>query len=262
MRESLMKTIEGARLMNGKVAMITGAASGIGKACAEIFSHQGCKLILVDINDEGLKRVGQEITQGGGEAVIIHGDVTREKDLDRIFQLGETYQGGMDILINNAGGGLPTEFFSIPAHEWDQIIRLNLTSIFLMSQRAALIFRRKGKGVIVNIASQAGRSVSPTAGCHYTASKAGVLGFTRHAATILAPFNIRVNAVCPGITNSERIVKRLHEQGRMEEAGRSIPLGRIGDVYDIAGSWLFLASDLSDYITGVSLDVNGGSLMM
>lgn len=104
MRESLMKTIEGARLMNGKVAMVTGAASGIGKACAEIFSHQGCKLILVDIYEEGIKQVCQEIITGGGEAVSIKGDITQEKDLDRIFQLGETYNGGMDILINNVGG--------------------------------------------------------------------------------------------------------------------------------------------------------------
>ncbi len=249
-------------MMKGKVAMITGAASGIGKACAEIFSHQGCKLILVDINEEGINQVCQEIITAGGEAVCVKGDVTQEKDLDLIFQLGETYQGGMDVLINNAGGGLATDFFSIHIEEWNRILGLNLTSIFLMSQRAAFIFRKKGKGVIINIASQAGRSVSPTAGCHYTASKAGVLGFTRHAATILAPFNIRVNAVCPGIINTERIVKRLREQGRLEEVGRSIPLGRIGDVYDIAGSCLFLASDLSDYITGASLDVNGGSLMM
>jgi len=217
---------------------------------------------LVDINDEGIKQVCREIIKGGGEALSMKGDVTQEKDLDRLFQLGESYQGGMDILINNAGGGLPTDFFSIPIEEWDRIMKLNLTSIFLMSQRAATIFRKKGKGVIVNIASQAGRSVSPTAGCHYTASKAGVLGFTRHTATVLAPFHIRVNAVCPGIINTERIVQRLREQGKWENAGRSIPLGRIGDVYDVAASCLFLASDLSDYITGASLDVNGGALMM
>jgi 3-oxoacyl-[acyl-carrier protein] reductase len=146
--------------------------------------------------------------------------------------------------------------------EWNQVVNLNLTSVFLMSQRASDIFRKQREGVIVNISSQAGRSVSPTAGCHYTSSKAGVLGLTRHMARILAPYNIRVNAVCPGITNSERIMKRLEAQGNTEEVIKAIPLGRIGDVYEVASCCLFLASDLSAYVTGATLDVNGGSLMV
>jgi 3-oxoacyl-[acyl-carrier protein] reductase len=146
---------------------------------------------------------------------------------------------GLDILINVAGGGLSTEFFEIDTEEWNKIIQLNLTAVFLMSKRAAEVFRKRGNGAIVNISSIAGRSVSITAGCHYTASKAGVLGPTRHMASVLAPYRIRVNAVCPGVINSERVMNRLEMQGRIEQIKKSIPLGQIEDVDDVASCCLF-----------------------
>jgi 3-oxoacyl-[acyl-carrier protein] reductase len=262
MKPSVWQALEGAKLVQGKVALITGAAAGIGKACALLFAHQGAKLALVDLQEEGLNQVCQEIRSRGGEAVPILADVTRNQDLDRAFdKIGEVY-GGLDVLINNAGGGLPTDFFAIKPEEWNRILGLNLTAVFLLCQRAAGIFQKRGGGVIVNLSSQAGRSVSLTAGVHYTASKAGVLGLTRHMARILAQDNIRVNAVCPGITNSERLMKRLQEKGTMEEIKRTVPLGRIGDVDEVASCCLFLASDLAGYVTGAALDVNGGALMM
>lgn len=262
MERSLFKLLEGAKLISEKIVMITGAASGIGKACARMFSQQGALLALVDLDYEALQKTCKAIEDRGGKALAIKADVTREIDLDHVFQMTHDTYHGLNILINNVGGGRSTAFFEIGMDEWNQVIDLNLTSVFSISQRASLIFRKQGDGVIVNISSQAGRSVSPTAGCHYTSSKAAVLGLTRHMATILAPYNIRVNAVCPGITNSERIMKRLEAQGKTEEVTKAIPLGRIGDVYEVASCCLFLASDLSTYVTGATLDVNGGSLMI
>ncbi len=262
MKPSIWQALEGAKLVKDKIALITGAAAGIGKPWAFLFSNQGARLVLVDLQEEELKKVSQAIQARGGEAVPIVADITRSTGIDNVFRAISEVFGGLDILINNAGGGLPTDFFIITPEEWNRIVNLNLTSVFLLSQRATDIFRKREGGVIVNLSSQAGRSVSPTAGVHYTASKAGVLGLTRHMARILAKDNIRVNAVCPGITNSERLMKRLEEKGTTEEIRETVPLGRIGDVDEVASCCLFLSSELAGYVTGAALDVNGGSLML
>ncbi|MCX5907047.1 MAG: SDR family NAD(P)-dependent oxidoreductase [Deltaproteobacteria bacterium] len=262
MKSLIWQALEGARLIQGKVALISGAAAGIGKACARMFAKQGASLALVDLKGEDLEQVSQEIQTLGLAAIAIQADITRTQDVDRIFKRVLEKYGRLDILVNNAGGGLPTDFFAITMEEWNRIVGLNLTSVFACSQKAAAIFKTQGGGVIVNLSSQAGRSVSPTAGCHYTASKAGVLGLTRHLAKILGPDNIRVNAVCPGITNSERLMQRVREKGTEEQMKKSNPLGRIGDVDEIASCCLFLASELSSYVNGAALDANCGSLMV
>jgi 3-oxoacyl-[acyl-carrier protein] reductase len=262
MKSLIWQALEGARLVQGKVALISGAGAGIGKACARMFAKQGASLALVDLKGEDLEQVSQEIQTLGVAAKTIQADITRTQDVDRIFKRVLEEYGRLDILINNAGGGLPTDFLAITMEEWNRIVGLNLTSVFACSQKAAAIFKTQGGGVIVNLSSQAGRSVSPTAGCHYTASKAGVLGLTRHLAKILGPDNIRVNAVCPGITNSERLMQRVREKGTEEQMKKSNPLWRIGDVDEIASCCLFLASELSSYVNGAALDANGGSLMV
>lgn len=261
-RKTMWEILEGAKLCNGKIAVITGAASGIGRACARMFAHQGGSIVLADLKEAEAKQVCEEIRSQSGQAISIRADITHDEDCDRIFEAANEAYGGMDILINAAGGGLPTDIFEIETEEWNKIISLNLTSVFLMSKRAAAALRKRGGGAVVNISSIAGRSVSTTAGCHYTSSKAGVLGLTRHMASSLARFGIRVNAVCPGTIGSERIMQRLEAQGRIEQVIKSIPLGRIGEVDDVASCCLFLASDLSRYITGATLDVNGGMLMI
>jgi len=248
--------------MKERTALITGSAAGIGYACARLFSSQGARVILVDINEEGLKKVSDEIIATGGDAFPIKADLTDEEDVIGLYKAVLDKLGKLDILINNAGGGLPTDIFDITSEEWDGVIRLNLTSVFFMSQKAAQIFKAQGHGVIVNLSSIAGRSTSVTAGCHYTSAKAGILGLTRHLARQLASYNVRVNAVCPGVINSERLIKRMKEKGTMQKIEQALPLGRIGDVYEVASCCLFLASDLASYITGESLDVNGGALMI
>ena len=263
MQPSIWKCLEVASLICGKRAMITGAAAGIGKACSHLFAAQGADLILVDCREQELKALASDIAAATGREVLAIGtDLTREDDIDRLFKKISETNSPFQILVNNAGGGLPTDIFEITADEWNRVISLNLTSVFLLSQKAARHFREQAGGAIVNLSSIAGRSTSPTAGCHYTSAKAGVLGLTRHMARQLAAFNIRVNAVCPGVVNSERLVRRMEERGTRKSVDSSIPLGRIGDVDEVAGCCLFLASDLSGYVTGASLDVNGGALML
>ncbi len=262
MTKEVWDVLTGAKLVNGKVALITGGASGIGKAIAKMFANQGAQTVIVDLDEIAAQQLALEIMDNGGQATALKTDITKEKDLDQLFQEVMQKYGTLDILINNAGGGLSTGFFEIDSDEWNRIISINLTAIFRISQRAAKIFRKKGEGVILNISSMAGRSTSPTAGCHYTSSKTGVLGLTRHMARELAPYNIRVNALCPGVINTERITRRIELQKTKNEINKSIPLGRIGEVDEVASCCLFFASGLSSYVTGATLDVNGGRLMI
>jgi NAD(P)-dependent dehydrogenase (short-subunit alcohol dehydrogenase family) len=242
--------------------MITGGGAGIGEACMKLFSNQGSKVIGVDTNGESITKVCRNITESGGEALAVRADVMDSADLERAFLKCEEAFGALDVLVNNAGGGLSTDLFDISEEEWSRVVQLNLTSAFMASKRAAAILRDRRRGCIINMSSQAGRSVSVTAGAHYTAAKAGIIGLTRHLARTLAPYNVRVNAVCPGVVNSQRLVRRMEEKGIKEDVARKVPLGRIGDVSEVASVCLFLASDLAGYITGASLDVNGGAAML
>jgi len=262
MQPPAWKCLEGARLFKDRIVLITGAASGIGRACAHMFAGQSAHLILVDLDKTALKVIAEDLESAENRVLTVRADLNQMQTIDRLFNEIQAVYGDLDIVINNAGGGLPTDFFKITLEEWNRILNLNLTSIFAISQQAAAIFRKKSSGCIINISSLAGRSVSVTAGCHYTASKAGVLGLTRHMARALAPFNIRVNAVCPGVVNSPRILNRLEQTGALDKVIGSIPLGRLGDVSEVATCCLFLASDLAGFVTGISLDVNGGALMI
>lgn len=258
----IQAALDSARLLRGKTSMITGGGAGIGEACVRLFADQGSRVVAVDIDGDRIERVCLDISERGGQVIAVTADVTDSADLDRAFQEAAMAFGPLDVIVNNAGGGLSTDLFAISEDEWSRVVYLNLTSVFLASQRAAAVFRDHKSGCIINISSMAGRSVSVTAGAHYTAAKAGILGLTRHLARSLAPYHIRVNAVCPGVVNSERLVARMAEKGTADEVVRSIPLGRIGDVSEVAAVCLFLASDLAGYVTGASLDVNGGAAML
>ena len=262
MKHTIWNTLSGAKLLKGKGAVITGAASGIGLACAELFSYQGASLLLVDMDQKKLNDAVESISNVNGTVKGIQADLIDEDDLKKAVAEMIIHRDRIDILINCAGGGLSTGFLEMSIEEWRKILKLNLEVAFVLSQKTAEILKTKNGGAIVNISSLAGRSMSVTAGCHYTSSKAGLLGLTRHMARELARFNIRVNALCPGPTASERIQTRLISQGRKRQVEEQIPVGRIGDVYEIASCCLFLASDLSSFVTGATLDVNGGMLMI
>jgi gluconate 5-dehydrogenase/3-oxoacyl-[acyl-carrier protein] reductase len=262
MTKQVWNSFTGAKLVNNKVALITGGASGIGKAIVQMFADQGAHTIIVDLDEAAAQKLASEIVADGSKATAVKTDITNEMELEKLFREVISKVGTLDIVINNAGGGLPTRFFDIDLAEWNKIFNINFTAAFLISQHSARIFKEKKEGIIINISSLAGRSTSPTAGCHYTSSKAGILGMTRHMARELAPYGIRVNALCPGVINTERIASRIEKQKTKKKISESIPLGRIGEPYEVAGCCLFLASELSSYVTGATLDVNGGLLMI
>jgi len=260
MKFNYTKVLEGAQLLKGKTALITGASRGIGKACASLFGHQGAHVLLVARGKVDLERSFSELQAKGYTTTYFLADVSDPTDIDRLVtQISETV-ANLDVLINNAGGGMSTAVSSISWDEWQNVLSSNLSSSFLLAQKS-LPLMMPGSSII-NVSSQAGRSISVSAGCHYTASKAGLLGLTRHLARELAPKEIRVNAVCPGVTETERILKRLEEKGTKADVEAQIPLGRIGTADEVAACCLFLASELASYVTGISLDVNGGALMM
>jgi len=262
MKSTVWNTLAGAKLLKGRGAVITGAASGIGLACAELFSCQGASLLLVDMDHEKLNSAVESLSNSDGAVKGIEADLTSDDDLKTIAAAMKANSEWIDILVNCAGGGLSTGFFETGIDEWRKILKLNLEAAFVLSQQFAEILKAKEGGAIVNISSLAGRSMSVTAGCHYTASKSGLLGLTRHMARELARFNIRVNALCPGPTATERLEKRLSAQGQKTQVEAQIPIGRLADVYEIASCCLFLASELSSFVTGATLDVNGGMLMV
>ena len=259
MPENLDAVLKTTRLLQGKTAIITGAADGIGLACAQTFAAQGGRVFLVDVNQAGLEEAAAGIQRQGYKATPLAADVTLPEDVERIFK--EVPEP--DILLNNAGGGLPTDLLDISLDEWRRILDLNLTAAFALCQRVARLMIARGQGgAMINMSSVAGRSTSVTAGAHYTSAKAGLLGLTRHLARSLAPHNIRVNAVCPGVIATQRLARRLEDIGRRAQVEAEIPLGRLGRPGEVAAACLFLASDLSSFITGASLDVNGGALMI
>jgi 3-oxoacyl-[acyl-carrier protein] reductase len=263
MLENLENCLRSAQLLEGKTGVITGAADGIGLACAHMFAAQGARVFMVDLDQNNLLEAVGRIEKLGFAATPITADVTSPPEVERIFEQVAGGPHGLDILVNNAGGGLPTDLMDISLEEWNRIVGLNLTAAFSMCQQAArIMINQKRGGAIVNMSSVAGRSTSVTAGAHYTSSKAGLLGLTRHLARSLAPHDIRVNAVCPGVIGSGRILKRLEDTDRRSQVEAEIPLGRLGLPQEAAAACLFLASDMSSFVTGASLDVNGGSLMI
>jgi 3-oxoacyl-[acyl-carrier protein] reductase len=249
------------KLLEGKVAIVTGAARGLGRAIANTFAVHGASLVLVDVDREGGAKVQREIELAGGQAVSLMADVTVSREVDAAVQQAVEQCGTVDILVNNVGRFKPMTLLEMEEEDWDEIIGVNLKSVYLFSRAVARIMVEKRSGRIINVASVAGRSSSPVAGAHYTTAKAGVLGFTRHLARELASYGINVNAVAPGTTRTESVKEMLTKDAESQLISR-IPLGRLAEPQDTANAVLFLASDMSSYITGATLDVNGGQLMM
>ena len=250
------------RLLDGRVAVITGAAKGIGRAIALAYAGEGAAVVAADVDCDGLEALMGELKPSGAGAAAVVADVTVGIKVQQVFDGAAARFGRVDVLVNNAGGGKPRKFLEIAESEWDAMLALNLKSVFLCCQAALRMMLPRQSGKIITIASVAGRSLSPTAGPHYAAAKAGVIGLTRNLAREVGPHGIQVNGICPGIIGTERLLRRLEETGRLTMEAEKIPLRRLGTPGDVAGGAVFLASHLSDYITGAMLDVNGGSLMI
>ncbi|HSB67986.1 MAG TPA: SDR family NAD(P)-dependent oxidoreductase [Candidatus Methylomirabilis sp.] len=242
----------------GKLAVITGAGWGIGRATAMLFARWGARVAAVDIDPDALGAVAKAIRDIGGEAETAVADVCAEEPVVRLFETLSRKYGGIHILVNVVGGGNPARLTEITGVEWDRMFAFNTRSSFLCSREAARHMTEGGR--IINVASLAGQSSSVLQGAHYTASKAAVIGLTRHMARELAPRGITVNAIAPGTTATQRIEGQLTPEKRQALISR-IPLGRLATPEDQAGVILFLASSLAGYVTGVTIDVSGGMLL-
>lgn len=241
-------------LLEGKVAIITGAGSGMGRAMAKRFAGEGAKVVALDYNASTAEETAALVKEAGGEAIGLKSDVSKPDDLDAALAAAVATYGGVDILCNNAGIldmnniGDPIDW-----DYWDRVQAINAKAVAMFIQKVVPEMERRGGGAIVNTASVAGL-VGQAGGLSYTVSKHGVVGITRHTAMDLGDKNIRVNAICPGA-----IVTGMTEA--FNEAPEFVMTGalkRWGQADEIAKVALFLASDLASYVTGVALPVDGG----
>jgi len=247
----------------GKIAVVTGVGAGIGAAVADIFVAAGAKVIGLECNPQALAHTVKQITENGGEMHPICADVSSEQSVARAFDEIAARYHSIDILVNNVGVEFYKDFVSVRVPDWEFQIAVNLRSVFLCCSHVVPMMIRARRGSIVNTASvQAFATTGQTA--PYAAAKAGVLGLTRDMARDLGPYNIRVNAICPGCIDTPMMVRSL---ARNEDAAAAkqkmesaIPIRRLGDPREVANAAAFLASDLASYISGVSLLVDGGLL--
>jgi len=250
-------------ILKNKVALITGGASGIGRATANLFAQESAMVAVVDIDQELGESVVTEIESTGGQAIFIHCDVTKAEDCQRAVEQTAATFGGLDILFNNAGIIRRTNVLTITEAEWDLVMAVNVKSIFLMSKFAIPHMEKRGSGSIVNTSSGWGIKGGGNA-ISYCASKGAVTNMSRAMAIDHGPQNIRVNAICPGDTDTPMLRNEAKQLGQSEnefmDDAANRPLGRYAQPVEIAQAVLYLASDASSYVTGTALVVDGGGL--
>ena len=245
----------------GKVAIVTGAGQGMGYAVAHRLAAAGASVVVNDVNPAAAEQTAAALRAAGHTALAVPGDVASSEDVRGIVAATLDRYGSIHILINNAGVLRPTAVIDIEEAEWDLVVNVNLKGTYLCSRAVLPAMRAAGWGRIVNFSSTAGKNVSTVGGAHYTAAKAGVLGFTRHLAKEAAPYGITVNAVCPGLIDTEMVRATISDEQTSAYAA-SFPIARLGAPEEVAELVAFLASDRAAYITGASLDINGGDLMI
>ena len=246
--------------LQNQVAIVTGAAQGMGATVANRLVREGAKVVLSDIDGEKVAQFAEEMNVSHDNILAIKTDVTKEDEVAEMVKATIERFGTVSILLNNAGILYPTRIDAVTKAEWDKVIDVNLNGTFLCSKAVLRIMKANQFGRIVNMSSSAGRSVSTLGGVHYTAAKAAVLGLTRAMAKEVAPFGITVNAVCPGLIDTEMVRENCGpEQIRAYET--SFPISRLGTTEEVALLIRFLVTE-APYITGASIDINGGDLMM
>ena len=246
--------------LEGKVALITGAGSGIGRESALLFASEGAAVVVVDRDDAAGQETVDAVAGGGGRAVYAHADVSRGDDCDRMVAAAETTFGGLHVLFNNAGimDSRDDDAVSTEEEVWDLTMNVNAKGVFLGCKHGIPALRRAGGGSIINTASFVAVLGAATPQVAYTASKGAVLALTRELAVVHAREHIRVNALCPGPLRTELLMKFLDTEAKKQRRLVHIPIGRFGLAREIAQAALFLASDESSFVTGTDFLVDGG----
>jgi meso-butanediol dehydrogenase / (S,S)-butanediol dehydrogenase / diacetyl reductase len=247
--------------LKGKVAIVTGAAAGIGRASALLFAQEGASLAAVDLDRDGNETLVSEIIKAGGRALAIAGDVSQFTDVQSIVRQTRQHFGRLDILFNNAGIVPHGKIHEIAEADWDRAMAINAKSMYLLCHEVVPLFLEQGSGVILNTSSATAlRSVVDRAA--YNASKGAVLALTRSMALDYVKNNIRVNCLCPGTIDTPSLDKRLSAFADPAEARREFvarqPMGRLGTAEEVAHAALYLVSDAAAFVTGTAFSIDGG----
>jgi NAD(P)-dependent dehydrogenase (short-subunit alcohol dehydrogenase family) len=242
----------------GRVAIVTGASRGLGRAAAARFYERGAA-VAVNIRDAARAQATAKAL--GERALAVPGDISGDGVPEEIAARTLERFGRIDILVNNAAVARSTRFEELTAAEWRETLEVDLTAPFLLIKAVLPTMKSQRYGRVVNISSTAGRMVSTLGGAHYTTAKTGLLGLTRAAAKELGQFGITVNAVCPGMINTE-LTRETANQELLDRLAAGYPVRRLGTALEVADLICFAASEAAGYITGASLDINGGDLMM
>jgi 3-oxoacyl-[acyl-carrier protein] reductase len=242
-----------------RIAIVTGAATGIGEATAIVFAEEGAHVIACDIEMKGAENTVSQIKKKGGKAVAMRVDLSEVDEIATFVEEVIRRFDRIDILVNNAGLFSTTSIPDMTEHEWDRVLNVNLKGTFFLSQRVITGMMKRKSGTIVNVASLAAKRGGVTSGMNYASSKGGVIVITKGFAKFCAPYGIRVNAVVPSFCNTPMFRSLPPEKRKL--AADAIPLGRVADPRELGYAILFLASDEASFITGEILDVDGGLLM-
>lgn len=246
--------------LTGRVAIVTGSARGIGKEIANQLAAAGADVVVADIEFDLARETAENIkAEHGTKALALRVNVTSQANVEQVVAETVGTLGGLDILVNNAGVQSYVNFIDMTLEEWLRVLDTNLNSVFLCCKAVWPIMRQQGSGRIINLSSMSARTGGQASPPNYTTSKAGVIGLTKSLARDMGSVGVTVNALAPGIIDTEMIAHWTDEQ-REDWRGR-IPLARLGTPRDVGNAVVFLASDLASYITGVVLDINGGYVM-
>lgn len=246
------------KLLEGQVALVTGAAQGIGLAIADKFAEQGANVVIVDVSREAAGKAAANLKKHDVKVLAVTADVRDPKQIQAAVDSCTSQLGSLDVLVNNAGITRDATMRKMKPEDWQEVLDVHLTGAFLATQAASLVMREQPQGSVVNISSISGK-VGMVGQTNYSAAKSGMIGFTKAAAKELAYLGVRVNAIQPGLIRTSMTTGLREEiwQQKMSE----IPMGRAGEPEEVAKTALFLASDLSSYMTGTVLEVTGGRFM-
>jgi NAD(P)-dependent dehydrogenase (short-subunit alcohol dehydrogenase family) len=247
--------------LQDRVAIVTGGANGIGEAYSRGLAEEGASVVVADVDDKRGKKITGDIEKSGGKSIFVHTDVSRKQDAENMIEAAVDGFGSVDVLVNNAG-----ILFTAPIEEtteemWDKLLAVNVKGLFFCSQAAVAEMKKRKSGKIVNISSIA--AIGAQAGiCAYSSTKGAVLTITKVFALELAPYNIQVNAVLPGTTNTGMAKAAMANPDWTRQITEGIPMKRLGETRDLLGAVLYFASSDSDYCTGQTLIVDGGYSMI